>query len=68
MAERVTVVSRHFFRRRARARARQLNESYARGATTPKKLYRVGRAERGPFWWYVVKVERPWRASGEESE
>jgi uncharacterized protein (DUF2249 family) len=45
---RVQIVSRHFLRRRARARVAQL-EAHQTG-----NQYTVERARRGPYRWYVV--------------
>jgi len=46
------VVSRHFFRRRARLAAARLN------GENPGHHYRVRRAQRGPARWYVVEIPR----------
>lgn len=45
----MTIVSRHFLRRRARAKERKLE------ALLDGNQYRVVKAYRGPFRWFVVK-------------
>lgn len=49
MTGQVLIVSRHFLRRRARAKALTLN------IVDPIGSYTVQRAVRGPYRWYVVK-------------
>jgi hypothetical protein len=46
------IVSRHFFRRRARTRAARVD------AETQLYNFLVRKAERGPYRWYVVRVTR----------
>lgn len=51
-------VSRHYLRRRARARARELNADYLatrEGSGTFSQPYRVEKAVRGPYRWRVVR-------------
>lgn len=45
-------VSRHFLRRRARARADYCERNH------PEWFYTVVKATRGPFRWYVVRRKR----------
>jgi hypothetical protein len=54
------IVSRHFFRRTARAREHKL-EARRRTMNSPGKdrfFYTVVKAKRGPYRWYVVLEER----------
>ncbi len=46
-------VSRHFLRRRARAKERALQIASGPGS---KDYYRVVKARRGPFRWRVVRI------------
>lgn len=50
-------VSRHYLRRRARARAARLNADWfaAQKGTAGAAPYRVVRSERGPSRWRVVR-------------
>ena len=53
------VVSHHFLRRRARAERATLERA------NPWLVYRVVRAERGPYRWRVVRVGRDPRRAEE---
>jgi hypothetical protein len=44
------IVTHHFFRRSARARARKLNANY------PTREYKVEPSKRGPARWVVVRI------------
>jgi hypothetical protein len=46
-----TVFSRHFFRRTARMKRRSLEK------LNEAVMFRVVKARRGPYRWYVVSVE-----------
>lgn len=48
-------ISRHYLRRTARARARELNRREYPLAREPR--YTVERAWRGPFRWRVIRVK-----------
>lgn len=45
------IVSRHFLRRRARVRLKRCCREH------PGQTFKVVRAKRGPFRWYVERVE-----------
>ena len=54
-----SIVSKHFFRRTARAKEHKLETARKAIVSSGKDhyYYRVDKAKRGPYRWYVVLVE-----------
>lgn len=50
------IVSRHYLRRRARAKAKELSRWPVHGE--PAYVFTVVKAHRGPYRWYVVANRR----------